>query len=339
MSSRVLQTKRLMLRPLDKADASDIARLIGDWAVIQWLTVPPFPYSRNDAEWFVDNADPDNVLGIEFDGNFAGVISLGDTLGYWLGKPYWGMGLMTEAASAVIAAHFAHSDKPVHSSYIPGNESSRKVLKKLGFRGERIKTAWSRPLGREVALQALTLTVGQWRADQGLRIKTDRLLIRPFCAGDLSRFHVIAGQSSISRMMASIPHPLTLTAARDWISARQFRGQIPFCAAVAERNGPLVGVVGIGGNPVSTMYFIDPQHWGNGYACEAMTGFLAHMFKRFDLDAVTAAVNETNITSQRVLSRLGFTATHRQDLQSSTRLEADPVIMYRLIRTDFKDPR
>ncbi len=333
MTGRALQTKRLKLRPLHRRDVDDIARLIADWDVIRWLTTPPWPYSRADAAWFVGDPASDDSLAIEFEGCFAGIVSGSDELGYWLGKPFWGQGLMTEAAEAVLADHFAHSDEPVTSGYLPGNAASSRVLTKLGFRESHVKPAFSRPLGREVVLQGVTLTLDHWRADRPLRIETERLVIRPFARGDLDRFLAIAGQAKIADMMTSIPHPLSRDAARDWIGIRQFRGDIPFCAAIAERDGPMIGVVGIGGNPVSTMYFIDPAHWGKGYATEAMRSFLEHVVERFGLEAVTAGANAANPASLRVLEKLNFVESHRQNLQSSHRLEPDPVIMYRLSRT------
>ena len=333
MIGRALRTKRLRLRPLALRDVADITRLIGDWDVIKWLTMPPWPYTRADAEWFVGDRASHDSFAIEYDGAFAGVVGGSDELGYWLGKPYWGRGLMTEAAEAVVADHFAHNHSPITSAYLPGNTASCNILTKLGFCNSHLKSAFSRPLDRDVALQGMTLTLDHWQAARPLRVETDRLVIRPFAKGDLDRFLAIAGLAQVARMMTSIPHPLEPETARNWIGSRQFRGQVPFCAAIAEKGGPLVGVVGIGGEPVSTMYFIDPDCWGRGYATEAMQGFLAHVLDRFGLDAIIAGANADNPASHRVLIKLGFSETHREDQQSATRLEPDLVIMYRLSRT------
>lgn len=45
-TGRQLLTGRLKLRPLENRDAGAIARLIDDWDVIRWLTMPPYPYKR-----------------------------------------------------------------------------------------------------------------------------------------------------------------------------------------------------------------------------------------------------------------------------------------------------
>lgn len=55
-------------------------------------------------------------------------------LGYWLAKPYWHQGLMTEAAGAVLA----HAKRDlgisrVWADYYEGNEASGRVMQRLGF--------------------------------------------------------------------------------------------------------------------------------------------------------------------------------------------------------------
>ncbi len=54
-------------------------------------------------------------------------------LGFWLRQSDWGRGFMTEAAKAVVAEHFAHSDSPLVSGQLIQNAASGAVLKKLGF--------------------------------------------------------------------------------------------------------------------------------------------------------------------------------------------------------------
>ncbi|MBL8874742.1 MAG: GNAT family N-acetyltransferase [Phycisphaerae bacterium] len=75
------------------------------------------------------------------DGALMGVIGLVGVprhlraeMGYWLGVPYWGRGVMTEAAQAVAA--FAHGELGVHrleAGVFDGNAASANVLRKVGF--------------------------------------------------------------------------------------------------------------------------------------------------------------------------------------------------------------
>ena len=56
-------------------------------------------------------------------------------LGYWLGVPYWGRGLVPEAARAVLRRAFEDLGLArIWCAYFDGNEKSKRVQEKLGFR-------------------------------------------------------------------------------------------------------------------------------------------------------------------------------------------------------------
>jgi RimJ/RimL family protein N-acetyltransferase len=56
-------------------------------------------------------------------------------LGYWLGEPYWGKGIMTEAVKALLEAAFATGFYPVvRARALQSNAASVHVLEKAGFR-------------------------------------------------------------------------------------------------------------------------------------------------------------------------------------------------------------
>lgn len=55
-------------------------------------------------------------------------------LGYWMGQPYAGKGLMTEAVSVSLPFVFETLDlHRIHAAFLPGNTPSRRVLEKNGF--------------------------------------------------------------------------------------------------------------------------------------------------------------------------------------------------------------
>lgn len=64
-------------------------------------------------------------------------VSLGEgeaELGYWIGKPYWGKGLIPEAAREVIRRAFDELGiQKVWCSHYEGNDKSRRVIEKCGF--------------------------------------------------------------------------------------------------------------------------------------------------------------------------------------------------------------
>jgi len=324
------------LRALSASDAQPIARLIDDYEVSRWLSVVPHPYSLADAQAFIADFDSDWRFGIWLGDEIAGVIGISDQLGYWLGRRFWGQGYMAEAVHSVVNAWFLAGETSLGAGYFVGNQRSRAILHNIGFLPDAVIRQHSLAQGHDVQCQQLTLGRADWLAANPLCIKTDRLLIRAFAPRDLDAFHGFAADPQVSRMMQSIPHPLGREQARDWIAGRQYSGRLGFCAGVYLHDETLIGSVGIGGDPVSTAYFFDPAHWGQGYATEAMAGFLARMFAWFQPDEITAGAMLDNHASQRVLDKLGFEQTGHISHKSPLRLEPDPLILYRLKRTRSK---
>ena len=59
-------------------------------------------------------------------------------LGYWLGKPYWGHGIMPEACTLLLKRAFEDLNvSKVWCGYYQGNEKSKRVQEKLGFKYNR----------------------------------------------------------------------------------------------------------------------------------------------------------------------------------------------------------
>lgn len=160
--TKVIKTDRLQLRPLELSDAAQITALIGDLEVARWLTVVPHPYSIDDAVTYIREHSPEWRFGIEVDGVIAGNISMTNELGYWLGKPYWGRGYMTEAASAVVNHWFRDGGGDLKSGYFIENVKSRAILEGLGFQNSHILQDTSLATGETKALQKMELTAVDW---------------------------------------------------------------------------------------------------------------------------------------------------------------------------------
>ena len=59
-------------------------------------------------------------------------------------------------------------------------------------------------------------------------------------------------------------------------------------------------------------YLLDPAHWGQGYASEALAAFIAHR-RRAGSAFLTADTDPRNTTSIRLLERHGFVETGRAE--------------------------
>jgi ribosomal-protein-alanine N-acetyltransferase len=106
----------------------------------------PHPYTENDAEaWLaLARAQPDWLnWAIVVDDAAVGCVGLepltdvhaGTThIGYWLGEPYWGRGIMTAAVQAIAGHAFSPLGfKRIETPVFAWNPASMRVLEKCGF--------------------------------------------------------------------------------------------------------------------------------------------------------------------------------------------------------------
>ena len=195
----VLTTPRLLLRNFAADDAARLPALCGAFEVSRVCMKVPHPYSEDDARFFLEHvctAASSLTLAIvrREDDELMGCVSLdaiGDasaSLGYWLGRPFWGHGYATEAAQAIVAHGFSSLGlERVHGRHFVENPASGAVMSKLGFVATG-GTAMERCMARggmelPTVLLCLTRTVGPGAIDEptaaepsrGTRRKTCRL--------------------------------------------------------------------------------------------------------------------------------------------------------------------
>ncbi len=138
----------IVLRPFVLSDAPRVRLLAGDPRVSETTSVIPYPYGEGMAEqWIADHAALRD-RGAAFiyaivraeDGVLAGAIEAGfapdaiDSLGYWIGQPYWRLGYATAAARAIIALCFRYLEcHQLTASHLVRNPASGRVLEKCGL--------------------------------------------------------------------------------------------------------------------------------------------------------------------------------------------------------------
>lgn len=145
---RTLETDRLILRHWKQTDAEDLYTYAKDPAIGPPAGWPPHTSVENSREVIQKVlSQPETYAVCLKDGRAIGSIGLkqkGSTnmtdredeceLGYWLGKPFWGQGLIPEAAKELLRYAFEElSMEAVWCGYYEGNEKSRRVQEKLGF--------------------------------------------------------------------------------------------------------------------------------------------------------------------------------------------------------------
>lgn len=89
-------------------------------------------------------------------------------LGYWLGRPYWGRGIMTEAGMMMLDHAFEDIGmERVWCAYYEGNDRSAAVQRRLGFRHQRTEPEWDVPLmGEKRICHINILTREEWLRDR-----------------------------------------------------------------------------------------------------------------------------------------------------------------------------
>ena len=87
-------------------------------------------------------------------------------LGYWIGKPFWGQGMIPEASRALLRHAFADLGMSrIWCGYYDGNTKSRRVMDKLGFVYQRATTGIEVSLLGEIRTgHSMLLTREQWEA-------------------------------------------------------------------------------------------------------------------------------------------------------------------------------
>jgi len=151
-----LQTERLLLRPVTPDDAQAVFDYASNPNVTRF-TLFETHQTIDESRWFINDyarsrysckepdpfalvfkAEPNRMigaLGVHWASQPNGTMEMG----YAIGEPYWGRGLVVEAAAAVMRFVFTeYAVERLQARVFVGNDSSERVLQKLGFTREGV---------------------------------------------------------------------------------------------------------------------------------------------------------------------------------------------------------
>ena len=144
----MLETDRLLLRPWQENDVEDLYLYAKDSDVGIMADWSPHKSMEESLEIIrtVFSAPEIYAMELRKSGRVIGCIGLllqeghlkmendEAELGYWVGKPYWGQGLVPEAARALISHAFVNLGKrKLWACRFANNRQSQRVLEKCGF--------------------------------------------------------------------------------------------------------------------------------------------------------------------------------------------------------------
>ncbi len=173
----ILTTERLILRPWEEADAEECFRYAKDPRVGPMAGWPAHRSMEESRQIIRDVLAVPETYAIVWKqtGLPIGAVGLNRPtriapgqdeaeLGYWLGEPYWGRGIMPEAARRVLRHAFEDLGLTrVWCCFYEGNEKSKRVQQKLGFRYVRTDENVPVPLLGEVRTDRVNLmTKADW---------------------------------------------------------------------------------------------------------------------------------------------------------------------------------
>ena len=182
--SQIIKTERLLLRPLRESDLVTLAATLNNFRIVRNTARIPWPYRLDDARDHFDRANrsipgtmrlaiaeksrPNIVIGgLGYEAEEAGHSA---EFGYWLAEPAWAKGYGYEAAKAVTKHGFeVASHERLVAGYRHGNEASRRILDRLGFRFVAHTMSYSRGEGHETPVARLELTRREWLRAKGGR--------------------------------------------------------------------------------------------------------------------------------------------------------------------------
>jgi RimJ/RimL family protein N-acetyltransferase len=177
-----ITASKFRLRPLALTDVDDLWPHVSNPELPKHMSWRPHG-ERAETETFVQSQIDALASGktlnwaIEIAGKASGLVTLASItwqfstdwrvdraeLGYWLGPPHWGNGIMSEAA--LHATKFGFETLGLHKitvGHMDGNEPSKRIIEGLGFRyiGLKLEDAWKN--GAWQHHHRYELTAGEW---------------------------------------------------------------------------------------------------------------------------------------------------------------------------------
>lgn len=179
MNVNYLTTERLILRPWSEDDAPSLYKYACDPAVGPIAGWPPHTSVENSCEIIrtilsapetyavvlKETGEPVGSVGIMFgNGVHSATMENDDAeIGYWIGVPYWGKGLIPEAVRCLLYRCFEMLGvQTVWCGYYDGNIKSRRVMEKCGFSFHHTETGKLSPLGDIRTEHFMQMTREEW---------------------------------------------------------------------------------------------------------------------------------------------------------------------------------
>lgn len=140
-------------------------------------------------------------------------------------------------------------------------------------------------------------------------IITQRLVLRRATMDDVDAFFAIFSDPVAMRYWSFVPHT-DRAQSEEWVRSMVDGHTDQSDDFVIELDGTAIGKMGAYRLP-EFGFLLSRDHWGKGYASEAMAAFIDHRRSVDPVGKLTADVDPRNDASLNLLRRHGFAETHR----------------------------
>ena len=312
----ILETERLILRPWEESDAEALYRSAKDPAVGPIAGWPPHTSVENSREIIrevlsasetyavvlKESGEPIGSVGLLFGENGTSPLAEGEAeLGYWIGKPYWGRGLIPEAARELLRHGFEELGLDrVWCSCDDSNDKSKRVMEKCGFAFHHIEKEVPNELMGDLRDQYFTvLPKKQWldmAPTSFVEVEPQRrqALMGSLIAvwrASVEATHSFLTNDDIDRIESYIP---------------QVMQDVEHLVIATDERGKLLGFAGVSGETIE-MLFLGPSARGRGIGARLL---------RLALDTYGACkldVNEQNEQARGFYEHMGFEVVGRSE--------------------------
>ena len=329
MQIPTLETERLILRPLNTADAPAVFEWVSDPIVTKFM--PYNTYTRiGDVEEWLRSVETETVIyNFAFvrkaDGKVIGSGSVnpkeGDIweFGYNIRHDCWNQGYVTEATREMI--RFARDEKGA-AAFVAGhaedNPASGRVMEKCGLHFDHWGEYSSFDGQRTFRAKFYTGTAADTREIAGIAVKpptleTERLILRALKASDAPAVFEWVSDPIVTKFM---PYN-TYTRVEDvenWLRAVEDETAGYNFAFVRKADGKVIGSGDIGPDDDGVSwgfgYNIRRDCWNMGYATEAARAMIAFARDKRGATVFTANHAADNPASGRVMEKCGLHFDH-----------------------------
>ena len=161
-------------------------------------------------------------------------------------------------------------------------------------------------------------------------LRTDRLVLRRARADDIEAMHAVLSDEQAMHYWSTGPHA-DLADTERWLDSMITSPREISDDFVVTLDGEVIGKMGAWRLP-EFGFILRSDHWGRGYAREAMAAFLGYMFRSRGVQLLTADVDPRNASSLKLLADHGFVETGRASGTWNTHIGVCDSVYLRLDR-------